>query len=63
MAGTNSAGGEATRRTMRSTVLPWLVLAVGFPASFALFTYVERSIENVARLRFEREANDAKGII
>src|SRR3954469_24013595 len=54
---------RATRRVVQWTVLPWLVLAIGIPASFFLQTYVQRSIENVARLRFEREANDAKGII
>jgi CHASE1-domain containing sensor protein len=63
MAATMTAGQRVTRRALRSTVLPWLVLAMGIPASFFLFTYVERSIENVARLRFEREANDAKAVI
>ena len=41
----------------------WVVLAVGIPASFFLFAFLQNSIENVARLRFEREANDANGII
>ena len=51
------------RRVAVSTVLPWLVLVIGIPASFFLHAYVAQSVENVARLRFEREANDAKGII
>lgn len=63
MAVTTTAGESATRRPFRSAVLPWLVLAIGIPASFFLFTYIESSVENVARLRFEREANDANGII
>lgn len=51
------------RRTFRSTVLPWVVLAIGIVSSFALFAYFEQSVENVARLRFERETNDANGNI
>ena len=62
-AATISGGHRATRRVVRWALLPWLVLAIGIPASFFLHNYVQRSIENVARLRFEREANDAKGIV
>src|SRR6266571_1322526 len=51
------------RRAFHSTVLPWVVLAVGIPVSFFLFTLIQGSVENVARLRFEREAKDANGII
>ena len=58
-----TADGSMAQRTFRSAVLPWLVLAIGIPSSFALFAYLESSVENVARLRFEREANDANGII
>jgi PAS domain S-box-containing protein len=53
----------ATRRVFHSTVLPWLVLALGITASFFLFAFIRDSVENVARLRFEREARDAIGII
>src|SRR5688572_2991338 len=63
MAAANPAADSATPRAFRSVVLPWLVLAIGIPASFFLFTYIERSIEHVAQLRFERQANDANGII
>lgn len=63
IAATLTHASRATRRGVRWTLLPWLVLAIGIPASFLLFNYVESSVENVARLRFEREANDAKGII
>jgi PAS domain S-box-containing protein len=63
MAAPTTAGDSATRRALRSVVLPWLVLAIGIPASFFLFSYTERSVEHVARLRFERQANDANGII
>jgi PAS domain S-box-containing protein len=41
----------------------WVVLAVGIPASIFLFAFLQSSIENVARLRYERETNDANGII
>jgi signal transduction histidine kinase len=55
---TTVAGVSAIRRAFRSTVLSWLALAVGIPASFFLFTFFQNSVEDVARLRFEREAND-----
>ena len=41
----------------------WVVLAIGIPVSIFVFTLLQNSVENVARLRFEREANDANGII
>jgi signal transduction histidine kinase len=63
IAATIRGPGRLRRRTFRSAVLPWLVLAIGALSSFALFEYVQNSVENVARLRFEREANDANGII
>jgi signal transduction histidine kinase len=40
-----------------------LVLVIGVAASFFVFFLVRDSVESVARLRFEREANDAHGII
>ena len=46
-----------------SSFLPWLVLAIGIPASFFLYVLIQNSIENVARLRFEREAQDASSVI
>src|SRR5712672_818752 len=54
---------EATRPAFRSAVLPWLVLAVGHAVSFFLFALIQDSVENVARLRFERETKDANSII
>ena len=51
------------RRAFRSTVLPWLVLAIGIPASFFLFTLFQDSVERVGRLRFEHEANNANAVI
>jgi signal transduction histidine kinase len=63
MAATITAGGGVARRALRSAVLPWFVLAIGIPASLMLFVHLETSVENVARLRFERGANDANGII
>src|SRR6266850_5562833 len=58
-AATNPATGPA----FHFAVLPWLVLAVGIAASFFLFAVIRDSVENVARLRFEREAKDANSII
>jgi len=40
-----------------------LVLTVGITVSFFLFAVIRDSVENVARLRFEREAKDANSII
>ncbi|MGH6821817.1 MAG: CHASE domain-containing protein, partial [Methylocella sp.] len=51
------------RRALLATVLPWMVLATGIPASIFLYTFIQDSVESVARLRFEREAEDANGII
>ena len=50
-------------RRVHSAALPWLVLALGIPASFFLFTLVQNSVADIARLRFEREAKDANSII
>src|SRR6266853_6695204 len=58
-----AATSGATRRVFHLGVLPWLVLAAGITASFFLFALVRDSVENVARLRFEREAKDANSII
>src|SRR6266581_6329634 len=38
-------------------------MTVGITASFLLFAVIRDSVENVARLRFEREAKDANSII
>jgi len=57
------AADRTIQRAFHSTVLPWLVLAVGIPASFFLFVLIQDSVENVARLRFERETKDANDII
>jgi PAS domain S-box-containing protein len=49
--------------TRRRSVLPWVVLVIGVPASIWLFLVLQDAVENVARLRFERQASDAKGVI
>jgi PAS domain S-box-containing protein len=49
--------------TSRWGMPSWVVLAIGASASIFVFTLLQSSIEDVARLRFEREANDANGII
>src|SRR5437879_5734718 len=58
-----AAASGATRRVFQLDALPWLVLAVGITASFFLFVLIRDSVENVARLRFEREANAANSIV
>src|SRR6266705_3373433 len=58
-----SVRGKTIRPAFHWTVLPWLVLAVGIPASFFLFSLLKDSVENIAQLRFEREAKDANSII
>jgi len=44
-------------------VLPWVVLAIGIPASIFLFSVMKDAVEDVAGLRFERYASDVKHII
>ena len=39
-------------------MLPWLVLAVGLPASFWLFVLISDAVESVAQSRFERQSSD-----
>src|SRR2546425_4354530 len=58
-----AATSGATRRVFHLGVLPWLVLAAGITASLFLFALVRDSVENVARLRFEREANAANSVV
>jgi len=58
-----TATDRVTWRVRRSKLLPWLVLAVGIPASLMLFTIVRDTVDNVAQLRFDRQAGDAKSII
>src|SRR6266705_3179797 len=58
-----SVRGKTIRPAFHWTVLPWLVLAVGIPASFFLFSLLKDSVENIAQLRFEREAKDANVVI
>src|SRR5712692_2723673 len=58
-----TATDKASRRARHWTVLPWIVLAVGIPASILLFTVIRDAVESVARLRFERQASDAHAVI
>src|SRR5436309_1469998 len=58
-----TATDQATRRARHWTGTPWIVLAIGIPASILLFTVIRDAVENVARLRFERQASDAHAII
>src|SRR6266850_312979 len=52
--------GSSARRKM---LLPLLALAVGAMASLVLFVFIKDSIEKEAKLRFERQASDAKHAI
>ncbi|MBI3916680.1 MAG: CHASE domain-containing protein [Betaproteobacteria bacterium] len=52
-----------TRPTRHRLLVPWVVLAVGIPASILLFSVIQDAVEDVARLRFERSASDAKHVI
>jgi signal transduction histidine kinase len=54
---------KRSQRTRRRIVLPWVVLAIGIPASFLLFSFFQDAVEDVARLRFERYASDTKHVI
>jgi len=44
-------------------VLPLLVALIGIAASFFLFHALRAAVEDLAQLRFERQAADAKGVI
>jgi signal transduction histidine kinase len=50
-------------RTPHRIVLPWVVLAIGIPASFLLFNLFQDAVEDAAQLRFERQASDARRVI
>ncbi|HKV86800.1 MAG TPA: PAS domain S-box protein, partial [Candidatus Dormibacteraeota bacterium] len=54
---------SATLRVRHWTGLPWVVLVVGVLASLLLFSIIRDAVENVARLRFERQAGDAHSAI
>src|SRR6266581_4786595 len=54
---------KPTRWMFQSTMLAWLVLVAGITASVFLFALIRNSVEDLARLRFERQANDANGVI
>ena len=54
---------QAARRIPALGLLPWLILLIGIPVSILLFGVIRDAVESVARLRFERQAGDAKGII
>ena len=54
---------RAIRQVRQWSIFPWIVLAVGILASFLVFSIIRDSVEHVARLRFEREADDANRVI
>jgi signal transduction histidine kinase len=59
----NTAMGLAPKLARQRDMLPWLILAVGILASLMIFAVVRHAIEDVARLRFERQARDAVAVI
>lgn len=50
-------------RPRQGNILPWLVLIVGIPTSILLFNQWQDAVEDLAQLRFERNASDAKHVI
>jgi len=58
-----AATGKFAQRTHNRSVLPWAMLVLGIPASLVLFVLIQVAVEDVAKLRFERYASDAKHVI
>src|SRR5687768_9985695 len=56
-------GMNVLRRSRPWQFLPWLVLLVGIPASVFVFSVLSDAVEDVAQLRFERQASDAQSVI
>src|SRR5687768_9305902 len=54
---------SAAKRITRLGIVPWLFLLIGIPVSILLFSVIRDAVESVARLRFERQAGDAQGVI
>jgi signal transduction histidine kinase len=57
------AGAPASSRPRQGTALAWLVLAIGIPTSILLFSHWRDAVEDLAQLRFERNASDVKHVI
>lgn len=55
--------GGTANRGRNKPILPWVVLAIGIPASLMLYVVNRDAVESVARLRFERQAGDSKAVI
>ena len=51
------------RRSRYGHLLPWLILLIGISASLLLSNLIRNVIDDVARLRFEREARDALAVM
>ena len=58
-----AATSATTEHGRNRNILPWVVLGVGLLASFVLFSFIQDAVESVARLRFERQASDARRVI
>src|SRR4051812_32508494 len=54
---------DGTIRDAKRLAFPIAALATGIVASVLLFLVVKENVENEARLRFERQASDAKHVI
>ncbi|HUP94059.1 MAG TPA: CHASE domain-containing protein [Burkholderiales bacterium] len=63
MTRTDTEGIAGISRLRRWQLLPWLVALIGVAASAFLFTALRHAVEDIARLRFERQASDARAVI
>lgn len=54
---------ESLGQILRSSLVPWIALAIGVAASISLYRFTQESVQGVAQLQFERQANDANAII
>lgn len=54
---------RVTRRARHWTVLPWVVLVIGIPASLLLFALLQDAVEDVAQFRFERQTSDSMRVV
>lgn len=54
---------KTDRRRSWSAALSWVVVGVAVPASILLYVVIKNQVEDVARLRFEREVDNANAVI
>jgi len=59
----NATAAPAPKLARQQVLVPLLILFVGILTSLVSFSVVQQAIEDVARLRFERQARDAVAVI